>query len=352
MISAIVVNWNGRDYLGRCLDALLAQDPAPAEVLVIDNHSEDGSREFVEANYPAVRVLDTGRNAGPGPARNLGLAEATHEQCLLIDNDVVLHAGALAALIECMDANPRAALVQARSVCGDDQTVVHYDGADLHFLGTLVLHNWYRPLAEAVAPDGPVGAAVALCNLTKKSVCAEVGGYDEHMFFLYEDTEFSYRVRMRGHTVWLCPQAVCTHLAGTADLSVRGEEASYPARRTYFHSRNRWYLLLTCMRWRTLLLTIPAQLVYGAVYAAFGHQRGHIADWWRGKWELLKLIPTAMRARRVAQRGRTVPDRHLLTSAPMTLNPGLADRGAKAALRRGLDRFFAGYWWLVRGLCG
>ncbi|MCA8949043.1 MAG: glycosyltransferase family 2 protein [Planctomycetes bacterium] len=352
MISAIVVNWNGRDYLPGCLDALLAQDPPPAEILLVDNHSDDGSRELVAARYPSVRVIDTGRNGGPCLARNVGVNAAQHELCLLIDNDVILHPGALAELTGCLAGDPRCAMVQARSVCGDDESVVHYDGGDLHFLGTLILHNWYRPLGQAKVPDGPVGAAIALCFLTRKSVYTEVGGFDENLFILYEDNEFSYKLRMRGYTIRLCAAAICTHLAGTAELSVRGADARYPGRRTYLHSRNRWYVLLTCMRWRTLLLTVPAQLVYGAVYAAFGHQRGHMRDWWRGKRELLALLPAAIRARRVAQRGRSVPDRRILSSAPMTLNPGLAERGFKAWLRRALDRFFAGYWWLLRGLCG
>lgn len=352
MLSAVVVNWNGRDYLPRCLEALLAQVPPPDEVIVVDNHSDDGSREVVAAAFPQVRVLDTGRNGGPCLARNIGVRAAAHELCLCLDNDVVLHPGALAAMRRCLEADARAAMVQARSVCGDDPTIVHYDGGELHFLGTLILHNWYRPLAAAATPDGPVGAAVALCFLTRKSVYEAVGGFDENLFILYEDNEFSYKLRMRGHTIWLCPDALCTHLAGTAGLSVRGAEARYPGRRTFLHSRNRWYVLLTCMRWRTLVLTIPAQLVYGAVYAAFGFQRGHFRDWWRGKWELLRLLPTAVRARRIAQRGRTVPDRAILVSAPMTLNPGLAERGGKALLRTGLDRFFAFYWRLVRRLCG
>lgn len=352
MVSAIVVNWNGRDYLSGCLDALLAQDPPPAEVLVVDNHSDDGSRDLVAARYPAVRVIDTGRNAGPCHARNVGVAAAKSPLCLCVDNDVVLHPGALRALLAEMAGDPRTAMVQARSLCGDDPGIVHYDGGELHFLGTLVLHNWYRPLATATRPEGPVGAAIALCFLCRRDVFLDVGGFDENLFILYEDNEFSYKLRMRGHTIRLCADALCTHKAGTAGLSVRGEASAYPGRRTFLHSRNRWYVLITCMRWRTLLLTIPAQLLYGVVYAAFGWQRGHVGDWLRGKWELLKLLPAAVRARGPAQRGRTVPDRELLTALPMTLNPGLAERGARAALRKAMDRFFAGYWRLVRRLCG
>jgi GT2 family glycosyltransferase len=351
VLSAIIVNWNGEHYLPRCLDALLAQVPAPTEVLVVDNHSDDRSRELVAARYPSVRVIDTGRNGGPCHARNVGAAAASHEACLFLDNDVVLHPGAIAALLLHQQREPTAAMVQARSLCGDDPEVVHYDGGDLHFLGTLVLRNWYRPLRDASPPNGPIGAAIALCFLVKRSAFQAVGGFDENLFILYEDNEFSYKLRMRGHTLHLCTEALCTHLAGTAGLSVRGE-GKYPGRRTFLHSRNRWYVLITCMRWRTFWLTMPAQLLYGVVYAAFGVGRGHLGDWLRGKWELLKLLPTAVRARKAAQAGRTVPDRDLLIAAPMTLNPGLADKGFAASLRRVMDRFFAFYWRLVRRLCG
>ncbi|MFN6195189.1 MAG: hypothetical protein ACK5BN_15375, partial [Planctomycetota bacterium] len=94
------------------------------------------------------------------------------------------------------------------------------------------------------------------------------------------------------------------------------------------------------------------QLLYGVVNAGFGGRRGHLGDWRRGKRELLNILPAAVRARRLAQRGRVVADRDLLVAAPMPLNPGLADHGFSASLRRGLDRFFAGYWRVVRRLCG
>lgn len=351
-ISAVVVNWNGAGYLPECLQALLQQVPPPAEVLLLDNHSDDGSRELVAERFPQVRVVDLGRNGGPCAARNRGVAEAEHELCLLLDNDVVLQPGCLSAMLAAMQQDPQCALVQARSLCGDRPDVVHYDGGELHFLGTLVLRNWYRPLGEAGAAPARLGAAVALCILVPKAIYLDVGGFDERLFILYEDNEFSYKLRMRGHRLWLAAGAHCRHLAGTAGLSVRKAGDRYSGRRTFLHSRNRWYVLLTCMRWRTLLLTLPAQLVYGAVYALFGHQQGNMRDWWRGKWDLLKLLPRAIAARGRAQRGRTVPDRELLVALPMTVNPGLAERGFAARLRRGLDRFFAGYWSLVRRLCG
>jgi len=352
VISAVVVNYNGAGYLDRCLGALLAQDPPPAEVLLVDNASTDDSLEIVRTRFPSVTIVPAGGNEGPAFARNAGVERARHELCLVLDNDVVLHPGCLRALMARFEREPRAAMVQARSFCGDRPDVVHYDGAEIHFLGTLVLHNWFRPEAEAEPPPDPVGAGIALCFLTRRSVYQDVGGFDPRLFILYEDNEFSWKLRMRGHTIHLEEGAHVTHLAGTAGLSVRNAEDTYSGRRTWLHSRNRWYVLLTCMRWRTLILTLPAQLAYGVVYAAFGHQRGHWRDWWHAKWALFKLIPTAVRARGRAQRGRTVPDRDLLVALPLTLNPGLADRGFAAWVRRTMNRGFGAYWWVVRRLCG
>src|SRR5690606_36345407 len=156
VVSVVVVNWNGAHYLPECLTAVLAQEPVPEEVIVVDNGSDDGSVDVVRRAFPDVRVLELGTHAGPGAARNAGPRAARCERVLCLDNDVVLQPGVLTALCAALDADPRAAIVQARSVLAAAPDTVHYDAADVHYLGMLVLHNWYRPLREAEPVDRPV----------------------------------------------------------------------------------------------------------------------------------------------------------------------------------------------------
>ncbi len=351
-ISAVVVNWNGRTYLAECLDSLLEQQPPPAEILVVDNHSDDGSAAFVTERYPEVRVIDTGRNGGPGLARNVGVAAAREERVLLVDNDVVLQPGALSSLGCSLEEHPDAGMIQARSLCHDDPEIVHYDAADLHYLGLMILHNWFRPRADATRPTGPVGCGVALCMLTTKEHVAAVGGFNEDLFFFYEDADFAWKLRILGFTVWLDPDALVLHRGGTAGLSMRGAGATVPPRRTYYHSRNRWLILLTCLRWRSLLLLLPAQLLYSAVHFCFAVSCGHTWPWIKGKLGLLRMLPRIPGWRRPIQAARRMRDRDLLCCAPLTLNPGIAEAGMKAALRRSLDRVFYLHWRMVRRLCG
>jgi GT2 family glycosyltransferase len=351
LISAVVINWNGRSYLERCLRALLAQVPAPDECIVVDNHSDDGSREWLAERFPAVQVIDTGSNAGPAFARNVGLEHAQHELVLCLDNDVELEPGALAALTAVLTEDPGCALVQARSVVADRPEVVHYDAARLHYLGTLVLENFFRARSEGERGHREVGAFVALAFLARRSVCRAVGGFDPDLFILYEDNDLSWRLRMHGWRIRLSCDAIARHAAGTAGLSFRDPKARYAARRAYLHARNRWLCVLQNMRWRTIVLTMPMQCLYAAVYAVFALTRGGFVAAVRGNFAAWFAMPRILRRRRL-QRGRTVPDRRLLVSAAMTNHPGIADRGVQATVRRVLDAVFTVWWRVFGGLCG
>ena len=104
--------------------------------------------------------------------------------------------------------------------------------------------------------------------------------------------------------------------------------------------------------WRTLLVLLPPQLVYTFMHFLFALSMGHGMAWIRGKFGLLRMLPDAWRWRARAQRLRVVRDRDLLTASPLTLTPGIADRGWLRGLRRVLDSFYAFYWRLARPLCG
>ena len=71
-VSAIVVNWNGKDVLSGCLYSLLKQDYEDLEILVVDNGSEDGSQVLVNNDFPSVQLIENGENLGFGSAVNKG----------------------------------------------------------------------------------------------------------------------------------------------------------------------------------------------------------------------------------------------------------------------------------------
>ena len=95
--SVIVLSWNGMDYLEDCLKAVLSQDYAGFEVIVVDNGSTDGSADLVAERFPQVQLIRNERNLGFAAGNNVGLQAATGDVLILLNQDTVVQPGWLAA---------------------------------------------------------------------------------------------------------------------------------------------------------------------------------------------------------------------------------------------------------------
>ncbi|MFT4537627.1 MAG: GT2 family glycosyltransferase [Planctomycetota bacterium] len=355
-ISAVVCNYNGEDYLAACIDALLASEHPLDEILVVDNQSTDRSLGVLAERYPAkefpqLRVIEAGSNDGPARARNLGMREARNRWVLSVDNDAACMPDMLAGLVLAAEQRADAVIIQPRSVFAHEPTRVHYDGGRLHYAGLIALRNFYRPLATAHGQGAQdVDVAISVLLLVDRDVLMAAGGYDETYFILFEDLDLSCRLRMAGHGIVSVESAIVRHDIGTPGISFR-EGKSYPSRRVFFHSRNRWLYLLKCYRWRTLLFASPGLVVYELIWLAFAIRHGGLFAWMRGKFAVVRLLPQLRAKRAQAQRERVIPDRNLLVEGPLTLTPSLSE-GSGALPARVLQRVLAIWWCCVRRLCG
>lgn len=350
-IHAVVCNYNGREHLPPCLKALAAQTRRPASVVVVDNASDDGSRELVARDFPDVRLIALERNEGPCPARNRGLEEVEGEWVLLVDNDAVLAPDVLEKLERAALTRPDAAVIQPRSVVDSDPATVHYDGGELHFCGLFALRNFFKPLAQAEgAGTLEVGGAIAVALLVRRELLRELGGFDPAYFVLFEDLDLSMRLRLAGHPILSVEDAICRHRGGTAGISFRGA-IDYPRRRAFLHSYNRWRYLAKCHSWRSLVLGFPALALYELVWAAFTAKSGNFGAYLAGKREFLRGFGELRRARERVQSTRTRRDAEILVGGPLTIAPQIARGGLTSLALRGLDGVLRAWWALVRPLC-
>ena len=98
--SVIILTWNGLDYIAACLDAVLAQDYADFEIIVVDNASTDGTADFVAEHYPQVQLIRNERNLGFAAGNNIGMRAATGDVLALLNQDTEVRPGWLEALVE------------------------------------------------------------------------------------------------------------------------------------------------------------------------------------------------------------------------------------------------------------
>lgn len=345
-ISAVVVNYNGEAYLEACIESIKAQELELDEIIVVENASTDGSLNLLNTQFRDVTVVRMKTNGGACTARNVGMRVAKHRWVLLVDNDVVMEPGVLGRLCEAVTSHEGAVMAQPRSVFKDDPASIHYDGGDFHYAGLISLHNFGKPREGAPnQPTEEIDVAISLCLLLDKKEIIEAGAFDESFFILFEDLDLSHRLRLAGKKILKVNDAVVLHDAGTAGISFR-DDASYPGRRVFFHSRNRWLYMTKCYGLWTLIVAGPGILVYEAAWMLFSLKAGNLGSWCKGKVAFFRMFPEALRKRRSVQRRRKVGDRKLLVGGPLTLSPNLASGGGSAA--RALNAVLQAWWAVCR----
>jgi GT2 family glycosyltransferase len=267
-VTVAVVSYNTRELLLSCLASLAAEAAGGrAEVWVADNASADDSPAAAREQAPWAHVLETGGNIGFGRAVNL-VAERTGGEWLLIVNaDIELREGALAALLAA-GAGPRVGCVAPRlcSSDGDTEHSVHpFPTLPLTLAFNLGLQRVVPGLGDRSCLEGywrgdrarPVPWAIGACLLIRRRAFEEVGGFDERQWLYAEDLELGWRLHDAGWVTRYEPGAVAMHTSGAATTVAFGD-------RRVERFTQETYAVLRRRRGRARALALAAINVAGA----------------------------------------------------------------------------------------
>jgi GT2 family glycosyltransferase len=225
--TVVVPNWNGMQWLPACLDALARQRRLPAEVIVVDNGSRDGSLAYAQSRSPElpVRVLKLGVNTGFAHAANRGIESSRTELVALINTDVVLANDWLERTEAVLRDDPGAGSVACKMLSLRDPTRV-YDAGDIlrrdgacEQRGRFLLDDgrWDEP--------GEIFGACAGAAVYRRSAVLGVGGFDERYFAYLEDVDLALRLRLAGWTCRYLPVVALHAGEGSSPQLAGGHDA-------------------------------------------------------------------------------------------------------------------------------
>ena len=191
-VLVIVVTYNGRPWLDRCLSSVIssgAEGAVEKSLFVVDNDSTDGSAEYVSAHFPQARVVRSAENLGFSKANNLGFEYAFkkgYDYVYLLNQDAWLAPGALEVLVAAAEAHPDYAVLSP---------LQYQDGYTQ--LDKLFLQDKTPPAAHWLVPVGALKA---------------IGPFEEELFPLYgQDDDWCNRARYHGYKVVVVPEAKAVH---------------------------------------------------------------------------------------------------------------------------------------------
>lgn len=227
-ITIIVVHWNAREHLERCVPAALATG---YPVVVVDNASSDGAAGVVAARWPEVRLVAAEHNRGFAGGVNAGVAEATTPWVLIVNPDVLLTPEAMVQMHAAGEADARIGAVGAQLVNTDGTPQHGFSIRRFPTLGTwaadllLLDHLWPRNPASAryhardldPAWDQDVEQPAAACLLVRRRALADIGGFDERFHpAWFEDVDVCRRLISAGWRIRYVAGARVVHEGGVA----------------------------------------------------------------------------------------------------------------------------------------
>jgi hypothetical protein len=283
MLSVIIINWNGMGFLPDCL-ASIERDGRPGEyeVIVVDNVSTDGSREWLGSSEAArifssegtLKTVLSDENLGFGRANNLAIKQAAGRHIFILNPDTVIKPGAIGRLREVLDSDETIGAVSPKLLNADGslqpsvapfppnpvsiilqalQVSRHLPrGLRQRFYGESWEHDEMRPV--------PVFWGTAI--LARKEMIDEIGAFDDDFFMYGEDVEWCARMNRNGWKTVFVPDAEVIHLGG------KSSEQAWEASETTLRKDAADVLVQkkSLSRWAVAANSLTRAALYSAAY--------------------------------------------------------------------------------------
>ncbi|MEI7772848.1 MAG: glycosyltransferase family 2 protein, partial [Chloroflexales bacterium] len=239
-ISAVIPTWSALRFLPACLSALRAQLGPQDEIVLVDNRSRDRAGDWARRHAPDVRVIDLPANLGFAGGTNAGMAAASGELLLLINDDALAEPGCVAALWAALLASPRAGAAAGALVFSRRPEVVA--SAGIRFQGDGVATDLHlgTPVAAMPTEPGEIFGASGGLALLRRAMLDDVRPFAGDFFSYLEDADLAWRARLRGWGAVLAPGARARHV-----YSATGGQGSPLKQRLL--GRNRLRLIVRCL---------------------------------------------------------------------------------------------------------
>ena len=234
-LSIIIVNYNTKDFLKKCLESLqssIAGSSLLVEIIITDNGSSDDSLQFINSLKEKdlnLKIIDNKSNLGFAKANNLAIKKSSGRYVLFLNPDTIVQKETLKTMVKFMDKNPKVGASTCRVELTDgrlDQachrgfptvwnSFCYFSGLEKVFPKSKIFAGYsltYLPLDKTHEIDAGCGAFL----IVRQPVGETIGWFDEDYFWYGEDLDFCYRLKQKGWQVMFVPTTKIIHWKGAA----------------------------------------------------------------------------------------------------------------------------------------
>jgi len=291
-VSVIIINWNGKDYITKCIRSLKNLDYKDYEIIVVDNGSNDGSQKTLMKEFPSLKLIENGENLGFAEGNNIGIKKAFQDlevkYIATLNNDTVVESSWLRELVYAAERNGRIGSCQSKMLRYSDHRIIDSTGIKLLPTGSVADRGSGEEDKGQYEKFAEVFGACAGAALYRREMLDEVGLFPSEYFASYEDVDLAWRARYAGWKCVYIPSAIVYHVRFASQKKMLDEKQTFAVRKT----QNRFFYQMKYLPSGYLLRNLPrlTRLYFRAVRMAA--KNGH-SDLRKAIW----LLPTVLKER-------------------------------------------------------
>lgn len=280
-VTIIIPNYNGKHFMKPCLESLESQTNKDFQILVVDNHSTDGTIEYMKETYPEIELIALKENYGFSTAVNVGIRRAKTPYVILLNNDTIVDEHYVEEMICAIEASPHIFSVSSKMIQMYKPSLIDSAGDIFTILGWGICRGSNKSVKQYTKPDS-VFSACAGAAIYKRSVFEKIGYFDELHFAYLEDIDIGFRARILGYKNTYCPTALVQHVgSGTSG-------SKYNTFKVKLSARNNIWLLYKNMPPLLLLINAFPLLLGFLVKTVFFYKKGFGQEYVSGLKEGLR----------------------------------------------------------------
>ncbi len=241
-VSVVILNWNGLHFLQKFIPGII-RNSGEAEIVIADNASNDGSINWINSNYPELRIIQFDVNHGFCKGYNEALKQIDSDYYVLLNSDVEVSKNWLAPLKEALDSQKETAIVQPKIKWQKNKVFFEYAGAAGGFIDKYgypfcrgrILENLEKDKGQ-YDQSGEIFWATGACFMIRSEIYHQMGGLDEMFFAHMEEIDLCWRVLNADFKIKYIAESEVYHIGG-------GTLPKSNPQKTYLNHRNSLFLL-------------------------------------------------------------------------------------------------------------
>ena len=299
-ISVIIVNYNGGEWLPRCVQSVVNQSFTDFECFIIDNGSGDDSIAALPKLDKRFTIMELGENTGFAKGNNIAAKKARGEWLALLNPDAFAREDWLEKLLEVTTLAPNVTMVGSTQYMALEPNIYDSVGDFYHAAGLA----WRGKHGHKVSGDGDIPYALETAEVFAPCAAASMyhaetfdrlGGFDERFFCYHEDVDLAFRMRLAGGICIQQADAIIDHVSS----GISGKASPFAV---YHGTRNRIWTFVKCMPPLGLLILGPAHIALNITFMFWSlFRKGRAKPTWRGVKDGVKGIPAVWKDRKTVE---------------------------------------------------